>query len=187
MNKQLLRLGLVLLAMTSSASAADPSKSEHAAHHQMMQGMTDADFVPMMIKHHQDGIAMARLEEERGASAATKALAAKIRQAQDKDVAELRALERSVGATKSSEHGAHEKMMEQQSQATMTRLKSLSGNELDHAFLEEMATHHQMAITMGETAKLQNAELKQLVNKMVAGQRKELAELKKDRAAHDRS
>jgi uncharacterized protein (DUF305 family) len=34
----------------------------------MMQGLTDAMFVPMMMKHHQQGIEMARLEEERAQS-----------------------------------------------------------------------------------------------------------------------
>ena len=50
----------------------------------MMQGLTDASFVQMMSKHHQQGIEMARMEEERGASASVKQLAAKIRQSQEK-------------------------------------------------------------------------------------------------------
>jgi uncharacterized protein (DUF305 family) len=47
-----------------------------------------------------------------------------------------------------------------------------------------MAKHHEMAISMTEGAKLQDAELKKLAQKMVAGQRQELAELKKELSAH---
>src|SRR5688572_3073383 len=125
-----------------------------------MPGMTDAQFVPMMIKHHQDGIDMARMEEQRGSSAAVKALAAKIRESQERDIAAMKpyaasgtsccaqaghaAGQPAPGSSTASEHGAsaaanqhgpahaeHHAMMEQQSRAMMTRLKSASGNDLD--------------------------------------------------------
>lgn len=155
-------------------------------HDQMMKGMmgmSDAMFVAMMIKHHQQGIEMARLEEERGSAASVKALAAKIRQSQEKELAELQA-HADHAAQGGPDHAKHDKMMEQQSQSMMAKLKSLSGAALDHAFLEHMAKHHQMAISMTESAKLQDPELKKLAQKMVAGQRQELAELKKELAAH---
>jgi uncharacterized protein (DUF305 family) len=80
------------LSMASvSAQGQKPSEPpKDMQHHQMMQGLTDAQFVPMMIKHHQQGIEMARLEEQRGSSASVKALAAKIRQSQGKELAELK-------------------------------------------------------------------------------------------------
>ena len=59
-----------------------------------------------------------------------------------------------------------------------------SGAALDHAFLEQMAKHHQMAISMTESAKLQDPALKTLAQKMIAGQRQELNELKKELSSH---
>ena len=78
-------------------------------------------------------------------------------------------------------------MMEQHSQAVTKRLTSATGQAVDHAFLDEMAKHHQQAISMAEGAKLQTPEIKQIAQKMVSGQRQELAELKKLEAAHGKS
>ncbi len=179
-------MAVAALSMVSvSAQGQKPSEpSKDMQHHQMMQGLTDAQFVPMMIRHHQQGIEMARLEEQRGSSASVKALAAKIRQSQEKELAELKAHAEHHGATGTSGHAEHDKMMEQQGQAMMSKLKSQSGSALDHAFLEHMGKHHEGAISMTEGAKLQDPELKKLAQKMVAGQRQELAELKKELASH---
>ena len=166
------------------AQAEKPVKAQ-GTHDAAMHGLTDAPFASMMVKHHQDGIEMARLEEERGSSASVKALAAKIRQAQEKDVPDLKThAGRNSGPTGTSGSTDHAKMMEQQSQAMMARLKSESGSGLDHAFLEEMSKHHEQAISMTEGAKLQDPELKKLAQKMLTGQRQELAELKKQLSAH---
>ena len=179
----------VTLAAGQFASAQTPKPSDQHASHEMMKGaMTEAEFVPMMIKHHQGGIEMARVEEERGSSAAVKALATKIRQSQEREIGELKAHSQHAAGAQGTrghkEHADHNKMMEQQSQATMKRLRSASGEALDHAFLEEMAKHHQMAIHMIERTKFQNAELNKMAQKMATGQREELKELKKLEGAH---
>jgi uncharacterized protein (DUF305 family) len=166
--------------------AQKPGAGSGAQHEQMMKGMmgmTDAMFVPMMIKHHQHGIEMARLEEERGAAVSVKALAAKIRRSQETELAALKAHAEHV-AKGTSGGTEHDKMMEQQSQSMMAKLKSASGATLDHAFLEQMAKHHEGAITMTESAKLQDPELKTVAQKMLAGQRQELADIKKELATH---
>lgn len=174
------------IGLTSGVRAQTPEAAGAGQHEQMMKGMmgiTDAMFVPMMIKHHQHGIEMARLEEERGSSASVKALAAKIRQSQEKELAELKA-HAEHAAKGTSGKAEHDKMMEQQGQMMMKRLQSASGSTLDHAFLEQMAKHHEGAIAMTEGAKLQDPELKTVAQKMLTGQRQELAELKKELAAH---
>lgn len=174
---------LISVGAVAAQSQKPATSGRDTQHHQMMQGMTDADWVMMTMKHHQHGIEMARLEEQRGESASVKALAAKIRQSQEGDLKELKPHSKHH-AKGTSGHADHEKMMEQQGQKTMGRLKSASGSALDHAFLEEMAKHHEMAISMTEGAKLQDPELKKLASKMVAGQRQELGELKKQLSAH---
>ena len=168
------------------AHAQKPDPDDIRQHDQMMKGMmgmTDATFVPMMIAHHQQGIEMARLEEDRGSAASVKALAAKIRQSQEKELAELKSHAQHL-AKGAASHAEHDKMMAQQSQSMMTKLKALSGPALDHAFLEHMAKHHEGAIAMTEGAKLQDPELKKLAQKIVTGQRQELTELKKELSAH---
>jgi uncharacterized protein (DUF305 family) len=185
-TRLILVAAITIAGVAGGVHAQKPEAATGAQHEQMMKGMmgmADAMFVPMMIKHHQHGIEMARVEEERGASASVKALAAKIRQSQEKELAELKAHAEHV-AKGTSGHAEHDKMMEQQSQSMMAKLKSASGAAVDHAFLEQMAKHHEGAIAMTEGAKLQDAELKKLAQKMVAGQRQELAELKKQLSAH---
>jgi uncharacterized protein (DUF305 family) len=174
------------IGFTHGVRAQKPEAAGAGQHEQMMKGMmgmTDAMFVPMMIKHHQHGIEMARLEEDRGSSASVKALAARIRQSQEKELAELKA-HAEHAAKGTSGPAEHDKMMEQQGQMMMKRLKSASGSALDHAFLEQMAKHHEGAIAMTEGANLQDPELKKVAQKMLTGQRQELAELKKQLAAH---
>ena len=120
-------MAVAALSMVSvSAQGQKPSEpSKDMQHHQMMQGLTDAQFVPMMIKHHEQGIEMARLEEQRGSSASVKALAGKIRQSQEKELAELKGhAAHHGGATGTSGHAEHDKMMEQQGQAMMSTLKA---------------------------------------------------------------
>ena len=185
-TSEVVLVAAITIGLASGVHAQKPAAASGAQHEHMMKGMmgmTDAMFVPMMIKHHQHGIEMARLEEARGSAAAVKALATKIRQSQEKELAELKAHAEHVakGTSGQAEHG---EMMDLQSQSMMAKLKSASGATLDHAFLEQMAQHHEGAIAMAEGAKLQDPELKKLAQKMVAGQRQELGELKKQLSAH---
>lgn len=60
-------------------------------------GMVDADFLSMMIPHHQSAIDMARVELERGTDAATRALAQEIIDAQEAEIAEMRAMLETMG------------------------------------------------------------------------------------------
>jgi len=195
-----LTIGAMSIGLTAAQSQKPGESTTDPQHHQMVMGLTDTQFASMMAKHHQQGIDMARQEEERGSSASVKALAAKIRESQEKDLPELKAhSQQQAGAKGTSghdtasehstgdhtmDHGKMDAMMEQQGQAMMSELKSQSGSALDHAFLEHMAKHHEMAISMTQGAKLQDPELKKLAQKMIAGQRQELAELKKELASH---
>lgn len=177
-KKMTVVVAALTLGLAGPVEAQKPEAAGTGQPVQMMKGMMglpDAMFVPMMIKHHQQGIEMARLEEARGASASVKTLAAKIRQSQEKELAELKA--HAEHAPDPAGRGDH-KMMEQQSQSTMAKLKTASGAAVDHAFLEEMSKHHEMAIRMTDSAKLESPQLKTLAQRMLTSQRQELSELK---------
>jgi len=55
-------------------------------------GMVDADFLLMMIPHHQSAIDMARVEIEEGTDEETRALAQEIIDAQEAEIAEMQAM-----------------------------------------------------------------------------------------------
>jgi uncharacterized protein (DUF305 family) len=181
-----LAAGALTVAIPGGVQAQEPATGAAAAQHPhtAMQALTDAQFVQMMLEHHQRGLELVRLEKEQGSSPAVKELATRIGESQERDIVELKALSKDEarGTTGQAEHhGAadHHKGMVQQSETMMKELKAKSGEELDRAFLEHMAKHHQMAISMTEDATLQDPQVKQLAEKMLESQRQELAELKK--------
>jgi uncharacterized protein (DUF305 family) len=60
-------------------------------------GDVDADFLLMMIPHHQSAIDMARIELEQGDDEETRAMAQKVIDAQEAEIAEMRAMLERMG------------------------------------------------------------------------------------------
>ena len=60
-------------------------------------GIVDADFLLMMIPHHQSAIDMARVELEQGQDEETRAMAQEIIDAQEAEIAEMRAMLERLG------------------------------------------------------------------------------------------
>lgn len=183
-----LTLGLVAFAAVAAPSLAQTDGADHSTHAQTGKPnasstkMTDAEWVGMMLKHHQDGIAMSRLEEKGGASSEVKALAAKIREGQERDVPDLQKHQSHVGAPGAT-HADDMKHMEAESQQSMKRLQSVSGPALDQAFVQEMSKHHQQAINMVTSTTFKHADVRAMAQKMASTQKQELAELKKHQSA----
>ena len=74
------------------------------AMHGMMEDMSmetagdpDADFLLMMIPHHQSAVDMARIELEQGDDEETRAMAEKVIEAQEAEIAEMRAMLERMG------------------------------------------------------------------------------------------
>ena len=72
--------------------------------------------------------------------------------------------------------------VERQGEAMLERLKSVSGEELDRAFLEEMAEHHRLSIHTAQLATLQNLDLDRLAQRILEEQRKELSQIEQQHA-----
>ncbi len=151
----------------------------------------DLHFIDMMIMHHRQGIAMARLAERKGSTAALKALAKKTADDQEKELLELK---------KHRDHwyaGApemdHSQMMAQMPgmsghgnmkmdmQGDIAKLQAATGKAFDRLFLDTMIPHHQMAIDMSKEAvtKAEHAEIKEMARLGIIKQQKEIAEMKR--------
>ena len=92
-----------LIAAPTLALAADNAAAVKnammMAHHKMMAAMdqmqptgdADKDFVAMMVPHHQGAIDMAKVELQYGKDEKLRAMAEDIIQAQEKEIAEMKA------------------------------------------------------------------------------------------------
>ena len=145
----------------------------------------DVAFAQHMIVHHQQAVEMAALADGRAANAQVKALASKIKAAQDPEITAmtgwLTEWGRPTTAPAGGGHGSgHESMPGMMSDAEMKKLTGATGAGFDKQFLSMMIAHHEGAITMAneETAKGSNPQAKALAAKIVADQRAEITEMK---------
>lgn len=91
--------------MDHSAHAEGPMADYMATMDTMMEAMNgmpssgnaDADFLLMMIPHHQSAIDMAKVELEHGKDDETREMAEKIIAAQEKEIAEMKSMLKRLG------------------------------------------------------------------------------------------
>ena len=167
----------------------------HTGHGQMSDMPYDLHYIDMTIMHHEQGIEMARLAEEKGQSARVKAFAGKTAGDQQKDIEELRghrehwyAGRPQMDHAQMMEHMKSMPMhkgMKMDPEADMAKLRAAEGREFDRLFLDTMTMHHRMAIMMSKEAqqKAEHAELKEFARKAVAKQTAETAEMKRIKAS----
>ena len=180
-----MRRALVLLSLLAAAcsggahstshggttAAASPSASVAAT-------QADADFAAQMVPHHEQAVVMAQAVLDRGAAPELKALAQRIKAAQEPEITRLRSVLAALGAEAASEHSGHGDGM--MSEDDMAALASASGEELDALFLELMVRHHEGAVQMAdaELADGTYAEARSLATQIKATQTQEIAEMK---------
>ncbi|MFE2581446.1 DUF305 domain-containing protein [Streptomyces sp. NPDC059378] len=144
---------------TPAAGASDTASVAQQGSHNAQ----DVSFAQGMIPHHRQAMAMAGLAASRAKSQQVKDLAAKIAQAQDPEIDTmsgwLKAWDAKVPAADMSggmesmpgmDH-SDSSMPGMMSGDDMDRLKGLSGDAFDKAFLQMMVSHHDGAIAMAKT------------------------------------
>lgn len=130
--------------MSGHASAHSSAKSTAAT-----RNAADVMFAQGMIPHHEQAIEMADLAATRAADPKVKALAARIRAAQDPEITLmtgwLQGWRQPTGMPGMDMSGGMGGMM---SGGDMTKLKAQSGRTFDRTFLTMMTVHHRGAIMM---------------------------------------
>ncbi|HEY5833425.1 DUF305 domain-containing protein [Streptomyces sp.] len=185
---------LVLAACGSDDSAGhahhDMGGTSSASATQGGHNAQDVAFARDMIPHHRQAVAMADLAPTRAASQDVKALAAKIKQAQDPEIATMSGWLAGWGEKVPSPDASGMKGMEgmdhsghsmpgMMSEADMGTLEKLSGTAFDTAFLEMMIGHHEGAIEMAKAEQTKGASgpAKQLAAAIVTAQSAEIAQM----------
>ncbi|KQZ88447.1 hypothetical protein ASD62_03075 [Phycicoccus sp. Root563] len=141
----------------------------------------DVMFAQSMVPHHQQAVEMANLALTRASSADVKALATKIKAAQDPEIATMNGWLSQWGAPTGSadmngmagmDHGSDGMM----SQADMTKLSQASGAQFDRMWLTMMIAHHQGALTMAKDVltTTKDTQVRTLAQSIVDGQTKEI-------------
>ena len=143
----------------------------------------DVTFAQNMIAHHQQAIAMAKLVPTRAESQEVKDLGEKIEAAQGPEIETMTGWldewgepTKAEGMDGPGDMGAGDGMM---SEEDMSSLMDAEGAEFDRMFLEMMTKHHEGAVEMAqaEVDDGKNAEAKELAEKIIADQTKEIGEM----------
>ncbi|MGW0285419.1 DUF305 domain-containing protein [Streptomyces sp. NPDC003236] len=179
-------------AMASAGARATASAAQGSHNAQ------DVSFAQGMIPHHRQAVAMAGLAPSRANSQQVKDLAAKIKQAQDPEIntmsgwlkgwgenvpdAGMSGMESMPGMDHSSMSGMnHSSMAGMMSDDDMDKLKDLSGDAFDKAFVQMMISHHQGAIEMAKTERAKGAygPAKTMAKSIGTSQSAEITEMNK--------
>lgn len=110
----------------------------------------DADvmFVQMMIPHHEQALAMAKMADSRASAVPVKALASAIQTAQQPEIDKMKGWLQTWGASPSTSMSMGGGMM---SDSDMKELMNLQGAAFDKQFLTMMSQHHDGAISMANS------------------------------------
>ncbi|MBM0239087.1 DUF305 domain-containing protein [Micromonospora sp. ATA32] len=165
-------------AVTASASAQASAGAVNDA---------DVMFAQMMIPHHRQAVEMADLAPTRASDPELKDLAAKIKAAQDPEIATMTGWLTGWGKPTAAPQGhnmpgmssAMPGMAGMATAEQMNELKAAKGTEFDKMFAQLMIAHHDGAIEMAKTEQADgsNAEAKALAAKIEADQAAEVRTL----------
>ncbi|MFF8195279.1 DUF305 domain-containing protein [Streptomyces bobili] len=167
---------------TSASASASPSASATTEPGSTAFNDADVAFAQMMIPHHQQALAMARLADGRTSDSEVKELAAKIAQAQGPEIRTMQGWLKSwnqptaTGSMPGMDHGSGDGMM---SDGDMEHLKGMNGADFDRMFADMMIEHHNGAITMaeGERKNGEYAGAVKMAGAIVEGQSAEVKQL----------
>ncbi|GAA4237160.1 uncharacterized protein (DUF305 family) [Streptosporangium album] len=160
----------------TSAPAASPSQRSSAPFNN-----TDVMFAQMMIEHHKQAVDMANLAETRAKNPEVKDLAARIKAAQEPEIATMTGWLSEWGKPAAPSGGEEHSMPGMMTGEDMKKLQAAEGTEFDRMFLEMMTAHHRGAIKMAkmEQARGVNPQTKELVKTIETTQQTEIEEMQK--------
>ena len=144
-----------------------------------MSGDFDLDFANLMIAHHQGAIDMSKIEVEKGADEKIKAMAQNIISMQTEEIGKMQEIIKNYKPSK-MDMGKHDELSKdmEDMKAAMSGMQMTGNTDKDFAMM--MISHHEGAVKMfkDELSHGMNAQLKQLAQKGISGQTKEIGEFK---------
>ena len=178
---------LALVAVAALAAGCADSDDESSGANQAEQA-----FLAAMAPHHESAIAMAAIVSQRARHHQLKDLARAIATAQGAEIRRIAGIHRRLtGETLRPNADAHAQLGLTADEAGMMHdgrdaLAELRrAKPFDRAFIDAMVPHHQGAIRMARAvlAVSEDAELRRLAERIVANQRREIAQMNRWRSA----
>lgn len=166
------------------APAAGPATSQSAA---QAHNQADVTFLQEMIPHHAQAIAMSTMAAQQASSARVKDFAARVKDAQQPEIDQMRGWLRDwkaavpkTGDATTTDEGDSGAMPGMMSANQMSNLGQATGPEFDRMFLRMMITHHQGAVTMAksELTTGHDPETRKLAQRISDTQQREIMEMK---------
>jgi uncharacterized protein (DUF305 family) len=156
--------------MTSMNSMMDRMKA------MKMTGDFDIDFANMMIEHHQAAVDMSQEEVNSGKDEKMKGMAQKIITAQKEEISQLQDFVKNYKPS-GMKHGEGELQKSMSDMDTKMKSVQMSG-DIDKDFAMMMKEHHAGAVAMSkkEVTNGMSAKLKQMAQKTITDQNKEIKE-----------
>lgn len=142
----------------------------------MMSGNIDRHFIEQMIPHHEGAIDMAKIALERSKRPEMLSLANGIIEAQQQEIDSMRDWYHDWFDAEVPEN-AHGGMMHMDGMSgDLEVLKSVSADEFDREFIEQMIPHHEMAVMMAQMLEVgtERSEMKQLADNIITSQSREI-------------
>jgi len=193
MRNRATAIALILGVSVLVAVSGTQTYAQNQGSSQMSNMPYDLHYIDMMMMHHRQGTAMARLAERKGSTPALKAFAKKTAGDQEQELLELKKhrdhwyagapemdhSQMMAQMPRMSGHGNMKMDMKMDMQGDMAKLQAATGKPFDRLFLDMMIPHHQMAITMAKeaTTKAEHAEIKEMARLTSLKQQKEIAEM----------
>ena len=150
----------------------------------------DQEFIDMMVAHHQSGVEMAKLAQERAEHPELKQFVDGVVAAQDSEIARMRQWRQawfgsdSAPSTHREAGMANLKMGHAAMPGTMDMKEVVEGlrtaDPFDKAFIEAMVPHHESALQMAKQAqdRAEHPEIKGLADAIVTAQTRDIATMK---------
>ncbi|MCI2423899.1 DUF305 domain-containing protein [Saccharopolyspora sp. K220] len=110
----------------------------------------EADYLRMMIAHHQQAVQLTALSPERAANAKVRALSERIGAAQGPEISAMQGWLASRSLDEHGGHGGHDhaSMPGMATPEQLAQLANSRGADFDRLFLQLMIAHHEGALTM---------------------------------------
>lgn len=138
----------------------------------------DLQFLDSMSKHHQMAIDMAKAGHDKFMHTELKDMAKKMVEDQEREIAQMKQWRDQWYPGAAPAENLQMPGMSSMSM-DMTHMQTVSGKQLERMFIDMMIPHHQGAIEMARDAmaKAEHQEIKDLAQKMITGQQKEIDQL----------